>query len=89
MRDIEMYDVDRRMDWDEAEAQAWMDERFWKRAVAESHWCLWPRLNYKTNRLIWLKPAVKMTQTITGPGEPAIITRYYTPEDYTLEMLRR
>lgn len=54
------------------------DERFLKRAFTYLKWCLWPRRCYVTKRWMWLTLAYRADYVITGPGDPAVWTRWYS-----------
>ena len=53
------------------------DERFLRQAELELKWSLWPRWCHVSNTLLFFTPAYCAKYIITGPGDPAIWTRWY------------
>lgn len=81
---------------DEAEAAAWLDQRFWQNIFSvESKFLWWPQINALTGRRMWLCQAVcvlsgTLEEISPGVGEYELIsTRWYREEDYILERLSR
>lgn len=77
------------MIWEEAEAAAWLEERFWQRSYAERVRSWMPRRCYYSGQQLWLRQVVKRTQIITGPGEPAEIVRWIDPHTHTILSLQK
>lgn len=59
------------------------NERFLKRAFTHLKWSLWPRRCHVSRKWLWLTLAYRADYVITGPGDPAVWTRWYS----TTEML--
>ena len=59
------------------------DKKFLSRATPELKWSLWPRRCHSSGRRLWLTQAYRAQYVITGPGDPAVWTRWYS----TTEML--
>jgi len=59
------------------------EEQFLKRAWTDLKWSLWPRRCHSSGRRLWLTQAYRAQYVITGPGDPAVWTRWYS----TTEML--
>lgn len=65
------------------------DDRF-------KRWCLgWskkfsllPRRCFYSNKLIWFKFAYEGVAMITGPGEPVVITRWISKDEFLFAKLR-
>lgn len=49
---------------------------------------LWPRRDALSNKLLWLKPAMKGVRIITGPGTPVVETYWVDPEEYLMYKLK-
>lgn len=64
------------------------DERFLKRAFTHMKWCLWPRRCHVTRRWMWLTTAYRADYVITGPGEPAVWTRWYSRTEMLILKLK-
>lgn len=80
---------------DEAEAHAWLDERFWSNLRHSCTKFLWlPKRNAHTGRLMWLCDAVEATSWwIVGGLKPGFEmehteVRWYKPKDFTILSLR-
>jgi hypothetical protein len=54
----------------------------------ELNWSLWPRRCHVSGRWLWLTPAYCATYIITGPGDPAIWTRWYSREEMLVLKLK-
>jgi hypothetical protein len=52
------------------------DERFLSRAETELKWLLWPRRCHVSRKWMWLTVAYCADYIISGPGDPAIWTRW-------------
>jgi hypothetical protein len=64
------------------------EERFLKRADTEVKWLLWPRRCHVSNRWLWLTPAYRAQYIITGPGDPAVWTRWYSNTEMLILKLK-
>jgi len=64
------------------------DERFLSQKDYRLKWCLWPRRCYVTGKWIWLTLAYCARYVITGPGDPAIWTRWYSREEMLILKLK-
>jgi len=63
------------------------DKRFLDRAEQKLAWSLWPRRCHASGRWLWLIPAYRADYVISGPGDPAIWTRWYsTTEMFILKL---
>ena len=63
------------------------EERFLKRANTEVKWSLWPRRCHVSGRWVWLTQAYCAMFVISGPGDPAVWTRWYSrPEMLMLKL---
>ena len=58
-------------------------KRFLERALINLKWCVWPRHCQVSGKWLWLTLAYRAQYVITGPGDPAVWTRWYS----TTEML--
>ena len=68
-----------------------MDElsvMFYSRAEWETHFSLWPRRCELSNKLLWLKQAVKGTAVWHGPGEPAVECRWHDAKEHLVWKLK-
>ena len=54
------------------------EERFLKWARTDLKWSLWPRRCHSSSRWLWLTLAYRAQYIITGPGDPAVWTRWYS-----------
>ena len=59
------------------------DKRFLSQNDVELKWVLWPRRCQISRKWLWLTLAYRARYVITGPGDLAIWTRWYS----TTEML--
>jgi hypothetical protein len=64
------------------------DERFLSRAWTHLKFLLWPRRCHVSNRWLWLTTAYRADYVITGPGEPAVWTRWYSSAEFLLLTLK-
>ena len=53
-------------------------ELFLIKANTEVKWSLWPRRCHASGQWLWLAPAYRAQYVITGPGDPAVWTRWYS-----------
>ena len=49
--------------------------------------CMWFWRCAISNRILFMKPAVKLTRVITGPGSPVLLDYWVSPKEYTLLQL--
>lgn len=69
----------------------WMDEQydpFNARAEFKQVYCIWPRRCYITGKRLWLTHAYRGTAVWTGPGDPAVWTRWYSNEEMLVLKLK-
>jgi hypothetical protein len=64
------------------------DKRFLSQRNVKLMWCLWPRRCQVSRRWIWLTLAYCARYIITGPGDPAIWTRWYSNEEMIILKLK-
>jgi hypothetical protein len=64
------------------------EELFLKRAWTELKWSLWPRPCQVSGKWLWLTPAYRAQYVITGPGDPAVWTRWYSREEMLILKLK-
>ena len=64
------------------------DKRFLSRAITELTWSLWPRRCHASGRWLWLTQAYRAMYVITGPGDPAIWTRWYSCKEMLVLKLK-
>ena len=64
------------------------EQRFLSRAVPELRWCLWPRRCQVNRRWMWLTLAYRAQYIITGSGDPAVWTRWYSNEEMIILKLK-
>ena len=62
--------------------------QFFRRAIFEYKWCLLPRRCAISNKLLWMRVAVRGTQVITGPGTPVVITNWFDPAEFLILKLK-
>lgn len=62
--------------------------QFFKRAYFEYKWCFLPRRCASSNKLLWMTIAVRGTQIITGPGEPAVIVNWIDRNEFLILRLK-
>jgi len=63
------------------------DQSFWRRAVVEPKFILWPRKCFETDKWL-LGLAYRACATWTGPGLPVHEYRWYSKEEYLLGVLK-
>jgi hypothetical protein len=54
----------------------------------EVKWSLWPRRCHSSGRRLWFTLAYRAQYIITGPGDPAIWTRWYSCEEMLVLKLK-
>jgi hypothetical protein len=64
------------------------DETFLRRAETALTWSLWPRRCHTSGRWLWLTPAYCAMFIISGPGDPAIWTRWYSRSEMLILKLK-
>jgi len=64
------------------------DQRFLQRAETELKWVIWPQRCAVSNKWIWLTLAYCADYIISGPGDPAIWTRWYSREEMLILKLK-
>jgi hypothetical protein len=64
------------------------DRQFLQRAQTELKWSLVPRRCHISSRWIWLTLAYCADYIISGPGDPAVWTRWYSREEMLLLKLK-
>lgn len=64
------------------------DKRFLERALPKLLWCLWPRRCHVSKRWLWLTLAYRADYVITGLGEPAVWTRWYSNDEFVVLKLK-
>ena len=64
------------------------DQRFLSQNDTELVWCLWPRRCHVSRKWMWLTLAYRARYVITGPGDPAIWTRWYSREEMLVLKLK-
>jgi hypothetical protein len=64
------------------------EKRFLSQRTPKLVWSLWPRRCHVSNKWIWLELAYRAQYIITGPGDPAIWTRWYSREEMLVLKLK-
>jgi hypothetical protein len=64
------------------------DQRFLQRAQTELTWSLWPRRCHVSGRWLCLTLAYYAEYIISGPGDPAVWTRWYSREEMLMLKLK-
>ena len=64
------------------------DKRFLSQNDTELKWLLWPRRCHVSRRWMWLTLAYCARYVITGPGDPAIWTRWYSRKEMLVLKLK-
>ena len=64
------------------------DKRFLSRAYRNLKWCWWPRRCHVSRKWMWLTHAYCADYIISGPGDPAIWTRWYSREEMLVLKLK-
>lgn len=76
------------MMYDEAEAEAWLEEQFWRNIFStEAKFLWWPQINVLTGRRMWLCRAVfvmsgRLMEYAPGIEYELVSTRWYREEDF-------
>lgn len=64
------------------------DRRFLSRAFTYLKWVLWPRRCHVSKKWLWLTQAYRADYVITGPGDPAVWTRWYSSTEFLILKLK-
>ena len=64
------------------------DKRFLSQDDTELVWSLWPRRCHVSGKLLWFTQAYHAMFVITGPGDPAVWTRWYSTEEMLVLKLK-
>jgi hypothetical protein len=64
------------------------NQQFLERAWTHLKWSLWPRRCHVSGRWVWFTLAYRSDYVITGPGEPAVWTRWYSSEEMLMLKLK-
>ena len=64
------------------------DRRFLSQGYNQLKWCLWPRRCHASGKLLWFSQAYRARYIITGPGDPAIWTRWYSNKEMLILKLK-
>jgi hypothetical protein len=64
------------------------DKRFLSQNNTKLVWSLWPRRCQVSRKCMWLTLAYRAQYIITGPGDPAIWTRWYSREEMLILKLK-
>ena len=64
------------------------DKRFLSQNDTELKWILWPRRCQVSRKWMWLTLAYRARYVITGPGDPAIWTRWYSRKEMLILKLK-
>lgn len=64
------------------------DKRFLERAILQFTWCLLPRRCGVSGRWMFLTKAYCAKYVISGPGDPAIWTRWYSDAEMLVLKLK-
>ena len=57
------------------------------RLIVKEARCMWFWRCAISNKILFLKTAVKLTRVITGPGYPVLLEYWVSPKEYTLLQL--
>ena len=63
-------------------------KRFLEQALINLKWSLWPRRCHASGKLLWFTQSYRAMFVITGPGDPAIWTRWYSREEMLVLKLK-
>jgi hypothetical protein len=64
------------------------DEKFLSRSEPKLKWSLLPRQCHASGRWLWLTPVYRADYVITGPGDPCVWTRWYSPTEMIILKLK-
>ena len=64
------------------------DKRFLSQGNYKLVWCLWPRRCQVSRRWMWFTLAYRARYIVTGPGDPAVWTRWYSNEEMIILKLK-
>lgn len=58
------------------------------RSTWDRQFALWPVRSHDSNQLIWFKYAWRGYRMISGPGDPVIIKKWLTEQEYLMYLLK-
>jgi hypothetical protein len=64
------------------------DDRFLRRAWTKLKFLWWPKRCHVTGHWMWLDYAYRADYVITGPGDPAVWTRWYSSTEFLILQLK-
>ena len=64
------------------------NKKFLERAQTYLKWMFWPRRCCVSGRWMWLEQAYRADYVITGPGDPAVWTRWYSSKEMLILKLK-
>ena len=64
------------------------DKRFLSQGHNQLEWSIWPRRCHASGKWIWFTQAYRAMYVITGPGDPAIWTRWYSRKEMLVLKLK-
>ena len=64
------------------------DQRFLSRAWVHLKWVLWPKRCHVSGKWLWFTHAYRADYAITGPGDPAVWTRWYSTTEFLILKLK-
>jgi hypothetical protein len=64
------------------------DRDFLSRAWCNLKFAWWPHCCHASGRWLWFTHAYRADYVITGPGEPAVWTRWYSSEEMLIAKLK-
>jgi hypothetical protein len=54
----------------------------------QTRWCFFPRRCASSNKLLWMRPAVRGTHIIFGPGGAIDQVFWFDPKEFTILKLK-
>jgi hypothetical protein len=64
------------------------DKRFLSQGNTDLKWVLWPRRCHVSGKWMWFTLAYRSQYVITGPGDPAVWTRWYSNTEMLILKLK-
>lgn len=64
------------------------DRRFLSQGYNQLTWSLWPRRCHVSKKWLWLTLAYRAMYAISGPGDPAVWTRWYSRKEMLVLKLK-
>ena len=64
------------------------EQRFLSRAWTYLKFLFWPKQCHVSGQWMWLTTAYRADYVITGPGEPAVWTRWYSTTEFLILKLK-